>query len=84
VRQWHSSVLAYAKQNYPIQFAKLESRIHDVIVRVERFPQNAKAVSQRPGVRVVPLVRYPFRIFHREVDGGIEILHIHHVAREAW
>ena len=77
-------ILTYTKLNHSFQLAKLETRIRDVIARVERFPKNAKLVSQRPGVRVAPLIRYPFRIFYREIDGGIEILHIHHVARESW
>ena len=77
-------ILAYTKLNHPFQLAKLEARIRDVIARIERFPQNAKLVSQRRGVRVVPLIRYPFRVFYREIDGGIEILHIHHVVRDSW
>jgi hypothetical protein len=38
--------------------------------------------AHRPGVRVVPLGRYPYKIFYRVQDGVLEILHIHHAARE--
>ncbi|MBI4093563.1 hypothetical protein HY417_01235 [Candidatus Kaiserbacteria bacterium] len=38
-------------------------------------------VAQRPGVRVVPLVRYPYKIFYRISDSAVEILYIHHAAR---
>jgi plasmid stabilization system protein ParE len=78
------NILAYTKRSYPIQLAKLEAQIRDVTARVERFPQNAKVFSQRPGVRIVPFIRYPFLIFYREIDGAIETLHVYHVAREAW
>jgi hypothetical protein len=37
----------------------------------------------RQTVRQTPLVRYPYRIFYR-VTEVIEILHIHHTAREPW
>jgi hypothetical protein len=32
---------------------------------------------------MVPLVRYPFRIFYRIASDRVEILHIHHAARLA-
>ena len=34
-----------------------------------------------PGVRVVPLLRYPYKIFYRITSETVEILHIHHAAR---
>jgi len=41
-------------------------------------------VEQRSSVRVVPLVRYPYRIFYRVGGDGdvVEILHVHHAARQ--
>ncbi|MGY3619802.1 plasmid stabilization system protein ParE [Bradyrhizobium sp. USDA 10063] len=36
----------------------------------------------RPGVRAVPLIRYPYRVFYRNTGQAIEILHIHHAARD--
>jgi hypothetical protein len=39
-------------------------------------------VEQREGVRVVPLVRYPYRIFYRVAGDAAEILHVHHAARD--
>jgi toxin ParE1/3/4 len=35
-------------------------------------------------IRVVPLVRYPFRIFYQVEQDHILILHIHHAARQPW
>jgi hypothetical protein len=31
----------------------------------------------------VPLVRYPYRVFYRTANRTIEILYIHHSARDA-
>jgi plasmid stabilization system protein ParE len=39
----------------------LEARIRAVIDRISEDPLSAPELEQRPGVRVVPLVRYPFQ-----------------------
>jgi len=44
---------------------------------------RARVVDERPDVRVVPLVRYPYRIFYRVADEAVEILHIHHASRQS-
>lgn len=76
-------LLAYTKQHYPSVVPALERRIHIVIARVARRPESARTVQGRPGVRVVPLLRYPYKIFYRPTGEGIEILHIHHTARDS-
>src|SRR5258708_32434599 len=40
---------------------ELEARIRAVIDRISEDPLSAPELEQRPGVRVVPLVRYPFQ-----------------------
>jgi toxin ParE1/3/4 len=74
-------VLAYTRAHYPNEVVGLETRIGEVIARIEQFPRNAKRVTVRSSVRVVPLIRYPFRIFYRVTKDDIEILHVYHVAR---
>jgi len=32
-------------------------------------------------VRVVPLIRYPYKIFYRVTPQAVEILYIHHASR---
>ena len=44
---------------------------------------SAEEVAQRPGVRVVPLIRYPYKVFYRITNEAVEILYIHHAARRA-
>jgi hypothetical protein len=39
-------------------------------------------VADRPGVRVVPLIRYPYKVFYRNTGKVIEILYIHHAAQD--
>ena len=44
-------------------------------------PPSARQVAERPDVRVVPLTRYPYKIFYRVTREAVEILHVHHTAR---
>jgi plasmid stabilization system protein ParE len=74
-------VLSYTSANYPALLPSIENRILAVLERIEQWPESAREVSERTGVRVVPLIRYPYRIFYRIADERVEILHIHHTAR---
>jgi toxin ParE1/3/4 len=62
----------------------LDARIRAVIQRISTDPLSAPAVEQRPGVHVVPLVRYPFKIFYRVLADCVRIEHIRHTARRPW
>jgi hypothetical protein len=53
-----------------------------VLRRIGNWPQSAPEVEQRPGVRVIPLARYPYKIFYQVTTDAIGILHIHHAARQ--
>ena len=70
--------------NYPAVAPAVERRIRAVIARVARWPESARRAAKRPGVRVVPLGRYPYKVFYRVTSDAVEILHIHHTAREPW
>jgi len=62
----------------------LELRIRAIVDRIGRDPLSAPEVEQRPGVHVVPLVRYPFKIFYRVFEDRVRIQHIRHTARRPW
>jgi toxin ParE1/3/4 len=64
--------------------AALELRIRNVVDQIANAPESAPRVEQRPGMRVLPLVRYPFKIFYRIVGETVRILHIRHTARRPW
>jgi toxin ParE1/3/4 len=62
----------------------LETYLRAAVARIAAMPAIGELVAERPNVRVVPLVRYPFRIFYL-VDGDtVTILHIRHTARQQW
>jgi plasmid stabilization system protein ParE len=62
----------------------VELRILRVIANIAQHPKAAASVPERPGMRVVPLVRYPYKIFYRVLDDRVKILHIRHTARKPW
>jgi toxin ParE1/3/4 len=76
------AVLAYTATHYPTRTAAVENRIRATLARLARWPHSGREVDERPGVRVVALVRFPYKVFYRIADGAVEILHVHHVARE--
>jgi toxin ParE1/3/4 len=62
----------------------LEARIRAVVEHIGREPWIAPEVEQRPGLHVVPLVRYPFKIFYRVFEDRVRIQHIRHTSRRPW
>jgi len=46
----------------PAAAARVRARVERVIERIEQFPEGAQEVAERPGVRRVPFVRYPYVI----------------------
>ena len=64
--------------------AALETRIRAIVEQIRQAPESAPRVEQRPGVRVVPLIRYPYKILYRILDDTVRILHIRHTSRRPW
>ena len=62
----------------------LEARIRRIIARIAEHPKSAQQVIGRPGVHVVPLIRYPYKIFYRVLEDRVRILHIRHSSRRPW
>jgi toxin ParE1/3/4 len=46
------------------------------------WPDSAQEVAERPGVRAVPLLRYPYKVFYRNTGEVVEIMYIHHTAQD--
>lgn len=70
--------------HYPSTAPAVERRIRQLVAQIARWPASARPTSVDPNIRVVPLGRYPYKIFYRITDNTIEILHIHHSARQPW
>ncbi|MEZ5844826.1 MAG: type II toxin-antitoxin system RelE/ParE family toxin [Hyphomicrobiaceae bacterium] len=61
---------------------RVEDRIRQVCEGLAEFPY-ASAATDEPGVRRVPLVRYPYTVFYRVDDARqrVEIARVLHGAR---
>lgn len=69
----------------PVISAGIESRLRDVVARIAENPEIGARIVDRPAVRVMPLIRYPYKIFYRLIDDDVvRILHIRHTARRPW
>ena len=76
------TIRAYIIAHYPHISLSVERRFRLVFARIGTWPEGAQRVVERPDVRMVPLVRYPYKIFYRIKSDIVEILHIHHSSRE--
>ncbi len=56
-------ILAFIATKYPTKSAAFEKRLRAVVMRIGAWPESAAEVAERPGVRVVPLIRYPYKVF---------------------
>jgi toxin ParE1/3/4 len=74
-------VLTYIGLNYPTSSAAFQKRLRTAVVRIGAWPQSAEEIADRPGIRVVPLITFPYKVFYRITNEAVEILHIRHAAR---
>jgi len=59
-------------------------RIRGLVEHISTDPLSTPEIEQRPDLQVVPLVRYPFKIFYRVLEDRVRILHIRHTSRRPW
>ena len=71
----------YTSSASPAIAESIGRRLESVVDRICRSPEASPRVSQRSQVRVVAVVRYPFRIFYRVRGDTIDILHVRHTSR---
>lgn len=56
---------AYLAVHYPAVVPAVRNRIHAVVAHIGGWPESARRARGRPGVRVMPLGKYPYKIFYR-------------------
>jgi len=76
----------YASTDDPNVGERIAARLREVVARLARLPESGRPVAERPGVRVAPLLRYPYNIYYSHAVGAdsIRILHIRHSSRRPW
>jgi plasmid stabilization system protein ParE len=68
----------FIAERNPAAARAVEGKIRET---VSEHPEIGRALDQRPGVRVMPVVRYPYLIFYESVGAELLILHVRHGAR---
>jgi toxin ParE1/3/4 len=74
-------ILHYISLNYPGVYGPFEKRLRTIVTPIGAWPKSAQEVVQRPDIRSVPFIRYPYKIFYRVHSDRVEVLHVHHSAR---
>ena len=88
ILRWTAGALAdlelihtYQKMHWPAMLTPFEARLTAIERRIIEFPLSAPEVEQRPGVRVVAFLDFPYRLFYRVEAGAIDVLAIRHTSR---
>jgi toxin ParE1/3/4 len=62
---------------------KVAASIREAVAQLGDQPLSGYR-TDNPDVRVMFVVRYPYKIFYRIRETVVEILHIRHTSRRAW
>ena len=76
-------ILEYLKERSESGSRNVAASIHKAVAQLGDQP-NSGYPTDNPVVRVLFVVRYPYKIFYRVRDDVVEILHIRHTSRRAW
>lgn len=74
------AIAAHIRERNPAAAANVVSDIERVASQLGRFPLMGHP-KYRPGVRMIPLRRYPYLIFYSVEAGEVQILSVRHGAR---
>jgi toxin ParE1/3/4 len=76
------SILEYLAERSPGGARNVAASISDAVARLGDQPHSGYR-TDNPDVRVMFVVRYPYKIFYRIREMAVEILHIRHTSRRA-
>jgi toxin ParE1/3/4 len=78
-----AEIRSYLLARNPRAAATMITAIRRRIAWLADFPLIAPETDER-GVRALPLVRYPYRVYYEIVGEEVRILHVRHVSRQPW
>ena len=73
----------YISLHNRIAAVQVNTRLEQTVSVLADFPDMAQ-MSDEPGVRRMPVGRYPLLIFYTVENEEVVILHVRHTAREPW
>ena len=79
------AILADLGLKHPDAADRFEFRIRQIVERIGKYPRAFQEVAERPGVRRVPLVRYPYLVFYTVSRDEVIVVRVAHGAKkEPW
>ncbi len=75
-------ILEYLEERSPRGARNVAASISDAVAQLGDQPRSGYR-TDNPEVRVMFVVRYPYKIFYRIRETTVEILHIRHTSRRA-
>ena len=75
-------IIEYLSERSAGGASNVAASIREAVAQLKDHPHSGYRTDD-PDVRVIFVVRYPYKIFYRVRD-SIEILHIRHTSRRAW
>jgi toxin ParE1/3/4 len=76
-------IVEYLKERSESGARNVAASIREAVAQLAHQPDSGYR-TDNPEVRVLFVVRYPYKIFYRVRDDAVEILHIRHTSRRAW
>jgi toxin ParE1/3/4 len=76
------AIFAYIHQRNPVAAGRVEARIREITSQLGRFPHMGHP-KYKPGVRMMPVRRYPYLIFYTVERDEVLILSVRHGARRS-
>ncbi len=77
------AITAYYRKRNPAVGDAILATIERRIEWLSEFPLMAPETDE-PGVRELPIVRYPYNVYYEVVGEEVRILHIRHARRRPW
>jgi toxin ParE1/3/4 len=74
----------FANSDHPAGGEAVAARVEEVVARLIQAPRSGRPVTERPEVRVTPLLRYRWNIFYSVSGEVVRIVHIRHTSRRPW
>jgi addiction module RelE/StbE family toxin len=76
-------ILEYLRERSPGGARNVAASIREAVTQLCDQPLSGYR-TDNPDVRVIFVIRYPYKIFYRIRETVVEILHIRHTSRRAW
>jgi plasmid stabilization system protein ParE len=79
------AILGFIGRQSPLGATHVEARIRRAFELIASHPEAAQRVDERPGVRRLPLARYPYVIYYEIGAEEVTVLRIlHGTRRQPW